>query len=281
MIIGVIGPAGSGKDTVAEMIAPVHPVDIDCCFVNVRALVEKMLPATHARSHHPALRARAAQVAFADPLKEYCRKVYDFSTFQLWGPSDARNKPDKRYPRTREMHELSSPVDADHMYCCRCNWQFNNVQSPEPPAVCVDYLTPREALQQLGTQWGRKLYDNTWVDFGLRRARQLLEHHRTKRPKEAHTFMNSWVIEETELVVISDVRFVNEAKALREAGCAVWKVVRPDLKTDGAMYQHQSESEQRDREAEIDTFVTQTITNDNSLDALYGKVQNALKEAGL
>lgn len=78
MIIGLCGKAGSGKDTVADILVRDHG------FV---------------------------KVAFADPLKRICRDVFDFTDQQLWGPSESRNEPDFRYCRTPHQKGYD-PVDG-------------------------------------------------------------------------------------------------------------------------------------------------------------------------
>ncbi len=65
MLLAVAGLAGSGKDTVADILA----------------------------------KGNTVKCALADPLKRIVRDVFDFSDDQLWGPSFKRNEPDKRYPR--------------------------------------------------------------------------------------------------------------------------------------------------------------------------------------
>jgi hypothetical protein len=285
MIIGLLGNAGCGKDTIAELISPAHLVALDG-WKNVRALIDAATPKRLAHVEREPLRARAVQIALADPLKEYALDVYDFSVSQLWGPSDERNTPDRRYPRegvhvfAREdsVFKFAPPEELPGSKCKRCKIEYK----PEVEAAkCIDYLTPREALQQLGTEWGRRCYDDTWINYGLRRAQNLLANKRIGRPAEAHTFQASWVIEKTELVVISDIRFVNEVKLLHQIGAEVWKITRPGLKTNGAVYQHLSESEQKDREAEIAPMVTAEIANDGTFDELRAKVSAALKEAGV
>lgn len=271
-IIGLLGNAGVGKDTIAEMLAPVHFVDLDG-WRDIRT------------SKHPSLRERAVQIALADPLKETCRRVYDFTLEQLWGPSEKRNAPDKRYPR--EGRHVFARTDSVFKYepepdvgctCAHCGVEYAFSRKDEP---CVTYLTPREALQQLGTEWGRRMWPDTWISFGLRRARRLLEEQRIAQPAHALTFKPNYIIERCSLVTISDVRFLNEVKAIRAQGGEVWKIVRPTLDTSGNMYTHATELEQKMQAAAIDELVTQTITNDGSLDDLRGKVESALGRAGL
>ena len=116
MIIGLLGVAGSGKDTVADIFV---------------------------RDHN------FVKVAFADPLKRICKDVFAFTDEQLWGPSEKRNAPDERYLRRKIENEF-----LDH--------------------IGDEYLTPRFALQQLGSEWGRNCYPNVWVDYALRVAKTLL-----------------------------------------------------------------------------------------------------------
>jgi hypothetical protein len=74
------------------------------------------------------------KVALADPLKRICKEVFAFTDEQLWGSSEKRNAPDERY---------------------------------------LNELTPRLALQKLGTEWGRECYENVWIDHALRAARDI------------------------------------------------------------------------------------------------------------
>ena len=106
-IIGLSGFAGTGKDTVADILVERH---------------------------------NYVKVSMADPLKRFCCDALDFSTDQLWGPSELRNKPDDRYKR----------------------------KSGEK-------LTPRYALQTLGTEWGRDCYPDIWVDYAIDVAERLFD----------------------------------------------------------------------------------------------------------
>lgn len=76
------------------------------------------------------------------------------------------------------------------------------------PLLCG--RTPRYALQKLGTEFGREMIgDDIWVRAAMNRAAQ------------AHTF--------NDLVVFDDVRFDNEAEAIRKAGGIIIEVSRPGL----------------------------------------------------
>jgi hypothetical protein len=183
MIIGMTGKAGSGKDTVADILVREHG------FV---------------------------KVAFADPLKRLVRDVYAFTDEQLWGPSDKRNAPDLRYPRP---HSFPPNCDfrAEHCTCCG-----TLEQAPGLMPQC--YLTPRHALQQLGTEWGRGCYPNTWVEYALRTADTLLREGCEYYPTRGLTVERA--DEPPRGVVISDVRFPNEVEALRAKGAMIWKTTR-------------------------------------------------------
>jgi hypothetical protein len=75
--------------------------------------------------------------------------------------------------------------------------------------VGVDYLqgkTPREAMQTIGTEWGRNLIgENIWTDAAKRRI--ALCHD----------------------AIVTDLRFPNELRILRELGAITVRIVRPSL----------------------------------------------------
>ena len=148
-------------------------------------------------------------VALADPIKRYCRDAFDFTYEQLWGPSSARNAPDLRF-----LREHTSSALAGGCTCCGVDlWNYDEADKP-----C--YLTPRHALQQLGTEWGRRCYSDVWINYALRVAKEILE-GAEYYPTRGTT------VEKAEVrasgVVISDVRFPNEVAALRKAGGKIWK----------------------------------------------------------
>jgi hypothetical protein len=78
----------------------------------------------------------------------------------------------------------------------------------ETPNALLDGATPRHAMQTLGTEWGRKCISKTfWINLWARRARASLA-------AGAH-------------VVVDDLRFPNEAAAIRALGGVVVFIDRP------------------------------------------------------
>lgn len=107
------------------------------------------------------------------------------------------------------------------------------------PQLCGK--STRHAMQTLGTEWGRNCIDeNFWVQATLRQAMALGK------------------------AVISDVRFANEAQAIREAGGKVIRVVRDIADNNGD--NHPSEV--------MDFDVDHTIFNNGTIDQLKEELLN-------
>jgi hypothetical protein len=213
MIIGVCGLASSGKSEVAKHLEEKHGT---------------------------------VSIAFADPLKRILMETFDFTEEQLWGPSEKRSEPDKRYPRPE--HRFRGPST-----CEVCGFKLGK-GVPEP--LC--YLTPRYALQSLGTEWGRNCYPNVWVDHTLRTVEKILKKdgnirlynrvnglwvHEVPRgmPEEHVENIKSQV---PKGVVISDVRYRNEFDAVKNAGGKVIWLRREGVST--PKWDHTSETEMMD-----------------------------------
>ncbi len=158
-------------------------------------------------------------MALADPMKRFCKEMFGWDDERLYGPSSARNAPDETRPR--------------------------------PDGT---FLTARYALQQLGTEWGRDCYENVWVDYAIRKARERLAFYRSDG------------------VVITDVRFKNERDAIWKAGGKVWRIVRPGAGLIGAAASHVSETELTDDMA-YDRVIN---NNDGPLEDLRARVIRAI-----
>lgn len=159
-------------------------------------------------------------MAFATKLKEICADVYGFSEAQLYG--DQKEVPDPRYRR--------------------------------PDGTC---LTPREAMEKLGTEWARACYPDTWADRGLLQAQEL------RTGKYA--------------VVITDVRFINEAKKIVDAGGEIWRVYRASADILKATHPAEQELDTQ----EFNDLVKHRIYNESTLEQLRGQVWSHLRGLSL
>jgi hypothetical protein len=102
----------------------------------------------------------------------------------------------------------------------------------------------RPLMQRFGTEVGRDMFgDSFWVDQAMRQ------------------------IPDGAKVVFTDVRFPNEAEAIRAIGGEIWRIDRPGISAANA---HPSEHA-------LDKYEFDArITNDNSLSHLYKQVEFAL-----
>lgn len=186
-IIGLLGKAGSGKNTVADIIA------------------DLLGP------------ANTAQIAFAGPLKAFCREVG-------WGDEHVDG-------RLKEIPDTA--------------W----AREGRPP------LSPREAMQQLGTEWGRSCHPEVWVRLGIRRCVEAGANGKT--------------------AIVTDVRFLNEARAVRAAGGHILRLTRP---TTAALPHRAHASEMEQTSKDMQFYVSRTINNVGSLTDLRDDVAAQLRD---
>lgn len=190
-LIGITGKAGSGKDTVADILCRNHG------FV---------------------------RVTLADVMKRFCKEIFGFADEQLWGPSEFRNAPDKRFPRKHSWPQGDVNTYSSEMFlpCSCCGLRADAPYSDEP---C--YLTPRFALQRLGTEWGRDCFEDVWIDYAMRVTDALLIGEKYRRHSYtaqlgSHDRGEGQGPEEIRGVVIPDVRFPNELARVRSENGRIW-----------------------------------------------------------
>jgi hypothetical protein len=105
------------------------------------------------------------------------------------------------------------------------------------------HKSPRELLQYIGTDMFRNYIADTWIEAWRRRS-MMFSH-----------------------VVVSDVRFPNEADVITEMGGIVIRVHNPDIRHTDAASKHASE-------LEIDKIKpTYMITNDGTIGELQARIQ--------
>lgn len=244
---GERGSAGAGKDAVADHLTMTHG------FV---------------------------KVALADPLKRACREWFDFTDDQLWGPSAKRNEPDTRWPRPEEVAEA---VDDNSMGGSITGYLMKG--RPAEP-----FLTPRLALQRLGSEFGRDCSPDVWVRYAMRTAKTLLRRDYVMNERmwmyssRRGLFQEDWFVRGGAVsrtapsglgledlpkgVVISDIRFINEIKAVHGNGGKVVRVKRKLEVLPGGAATHRSEVELSDMP---DSAFDHVIDNSGDLPELYLK----------
>ena len=183
------------------------------------------------------------RVALADELKRAVQRLFGWDDERLWGPSERRNEPDPAWGG----------------------------------------LTARRVLQVLGTEVGRALHPDVWVRATLRaidRQRSageidpcVLERcfiHDGETCAVGHMTRKQCPNGRASLprFVIPDVRFWNEAEAIKAAGGFVLRVVRPGAGLEGAAGEHSSEMELSDGDGHFDA----KIVNDGTLAEFEEKV---------
>jgi hypothetical protein len=125
-----------------------------------------------------------------------------------------------------------------------------NLTDPGLKAEHIDWIgkTPRLLMQTLGTEWGRGLVDS---ELWLRHAERRLKQYRKISPH----------------IVVTDVRFDNEARWLHTQGGRLWHIRRGYA---GSTDTHSSEAGLAIGQDDI------VIFNDADVTALHDKVDRAI-----
>jgi hypothetical protein len=229
VLVGICGQAGSGKSTVAQFLV----------------------------KHHGFI-----ELGLADPLKRFVQDVFDFTNEQVWGPSEFRNAEDKRYIQKEVCDSFTCPCcGKSYPYpitnlvkCAGCGDVAGNCYYDEQTLKTrQQFLTPRYTLQTLGTEWGRNCYPQVWVDYAIRIHKKLQEGNYSYDQKRG-LFPISFLVGPSGArgvfkpktnVVISDVRFLNEVRGIKNAGGQVWHISRPGADGKVGVSGHASEEEQK------------------------------------
>lgn len=142
-----------------------------------------------------------------------------------------------------DFFEMSFATPIRLFVCALINQNNDELQKiKEDPHPLLCGRSPRYAMQTLGTEWGRNLIaPELWI--------KQLEDHMS-------------CIEKTDRIVISDVRFRNEAAWIRERG-QLWHMQRPGRR---GVEAHLSEA------GIPPTDVDQLLDNDCDLDELAERI---------
>ncbi len=155
------------------------------------------------------------QTAFATPLKQMAKIAFpQLTEDQLYGPSQHREDlldiPLRGLdPRTgKAMLQLRHGIPTQGPDRERAiEHAKRNTYQAEDGVTYEGYLTPRLILQTLGTEWGRRIHADIWVDSCWNNI-----------IAQTETPWQKWVI--------TDCRFKNEIQGIRRRGGVIVKLLR-------------------------------------------------------
>jgi hypothetical protein len=197
------------------------------------------------------------KIALADPMKRFCRHLFGFPAENLWGPSDKRNELvdaaplwNTAFTQLHTLHQFTAAVVPEELgpdvrakaFAGIQTW-FTNLRKQYP-----EKISARITLQTLGTEWGRDIHPDLWIDylFGVQLPLLAQGYLYTaglgiRKNVEPEAPKNG--------IVIPDQRFVNELGVSESRGGYSLRTRRLSrVKTDGSnigIQGHQSEQEQK------------------------------------
>jgi hypothetical protein len=176
------------------------------------------------------------KIRFAALLKAQVAQLFGFTEQQIEGA--LKEVPDRRYPMTGFCPECDAMCSSDPAgwFCESCKRIFTS------------HLTPRLAMQVHGSMM-RALYPSIWIDATLRG------------------------IYGDERVVVVDVRYANEAHAIRERGGRVARLLRGKPESS-----HPSETELIDRH---DCYDTAIDNRETTIAEMRARVDACMREWGV
>lgn len=220
-VLGILGPAGSGKDLVADW------------------LCEKGF----------------VKIAFADPMKRFVKAAFGVSSEQLWGPSEERNREFEvddawwfnaigNMPGAFEeiLNMVLQDGDRSRGYLALMDW-FSKLRQTYREKISARYI-----LQTLGTEWGRSVDDVLWARYAHKVAGKV-------GAGAGYSQENGWTsigARQYAGVVIPDHRFINEVELSQGLGAYVIRLRRlaREEQTVG-IAGHKSETEQKSLQDDV------------------------------
>lgn len=198
---------------------------------------------------------------FADPLKACVAEILNCSVFDL----EDRNFKEKPLGEEYETYVTNDPFLEEHFSAMnRSEFEdFVEINGGDEVVIMERYSiqlitnTPRKMLQTLGTEWGRNMiHPDIWVN-------SMMSLYEQSRVNGSNGNYPDWLM--------PDVRFPNEAKAIKDRGGILIKVIRPGVDTGSHISEVAVDKIQADH----------TIINDSTLVVLENKTQSLIKELGL
>ena len=276
MIIGISGKIGSGKDTVGRIIEY-----LTCPVMGIQVEMKDWVYKPDYSNFQPNWQI----VKFADALKDVICILTGCTREQLEDENFKNNKlPDewirygyadgffKYYKNGKEETKMNNVQCDKERYELeyKTNWETSYKVHP----------TYRELLQYIGTDLLRnQLHENVWVNALFNNykcignyefSEMYLKEHPNSNPTEP--IYPNWII--------TDVRFPNEAKAIKDMGGIIVRVNRINS-TPQTIYVNKQNST-HPSETALDTYeFDYVIDNNDTLENLISKVEYILKKESI
>lgn len=168
------------------------------------------------------------EIALADPMKRFLMEVFDISPNLLWGHSSLREV------------EIGPPLPKIDVVSVQPDG--SSTKMGEMPYGTP--LTPRRLLQTLGTEWGRSMMENVWVNYTFRVIEKMAgSEGYVYDPLRGVVVHPQGRLTRWKGAIITDVRFDNESIALRDKGHTVVYLHRPSTEAPNPAMQHASETQ--------------------------------------
>lgn len=89
-------------------------------------------------------------------------------------------------------------------------------------------ITPRHIMQTLGTEWGRSISSNLWVDIAEGRIKGNIDEYNAYQEWTKRNNESSERAPARPVVIVTDVRFPNEIEMIRKLGGKVFWISRAE-----------------------------------------------------
>ena len=147
--------------------------------------------------------------------------------------------------------------------------------------------TPRLLMQLLGTECCRQiLHTNIWVNALMNEYKESLPHNKdlfnVLKVEAPNTKETTWIKDQYPNWIISDTRFPNELKAIKDRGGITIRIIRPDFVENtltGEKFPVKVHRQEHESETALDNYkFDYEIQNDGTIAELIDKVEVILKQ---
>ena len=277
-IISISGRLNSGKDTVAAMIQ----------YLIWKDKVNKGQSTSIHLTFDDFKRTSVGKSASGWEVKKFADKLKDITCILL---GCTREQLEDRDFKEKELGEEwwywymeypggYSPTMLDYL-----NTSKNQLSYYE--GLKLIKLTPRLLMQLLGTDCGRKiLHPNIWCNSLMAEYKESLPHTKDlfdvpemEAPDAKET---TWIKDQYPNWIISDTRFPNELKAIKDRGGITIRIIRPDFVENtltGEKFPVKVHRQEHESETALDNYkFDYEIQNDGTIAELIDKVEVILKQ---